>query len=242
MSLLPGGIRRAAARNRELATFKLTQQENRERALKAFSKLKKAYPDAKCSLGHRTPLELLVATILSAQCTDVRVNKVTPALFKRFKRPADYVDAPVKELQKYIQSCGFYKNKAKNIKGACAAMIEKHNGEVPDRLDELLELPGVGRKTANVILGTAFGVPGVVVDTHCGRIARRLGFTKNPDPVKVEQDLMKIWPQKHWSLFSHLMVFHGRAVCESRSPRCSECVLRELCPFPESREGRKIAK
>ena len=225
-----------------MATFKLTQQANRERALIVFKKLKKAYPDAKCSLGHRTPLELLVATILSAQCTDVRVNKVTPALFKRFKKPADYADAPVKELQKYIQSCGFYQTKSRSIMGACSVMIERHNGEVPDTLNELLELPGVGRKTANVILGTAFGVPGVVVDTHCGRIARRLGFTKNTDPVKVEQDLMKIWPEKHWSIFSHLMVYHGRGDCESRSPRCSECVLRNLCPFPESREGEKIAK
>lgn len=235
-------MRRSATRNRDLATFKLTQQAKRARALKVFNRLKKAYPDAKCSLGHRTPLELLVATILSAQCTDVRVNKVTPALFKRFKKPEDYADAPVKELQKHIQSCGFYQNKTKSIMGACSAMLEKHNGEVPDTLNELLKLPGVGRKTANVILGTAFGVPGVVVDTHCGRIARRLGFTKNTDPVKVEHDLMKIWPEKHWSLFSHLMVYHGRAVCESRSPKCSDCVLRELCPFPESREGKKIAK
>ena len=225
-----------------MAPFKLTQTANRERATKVFTKLKKAYPDAKCSLGHRTPLELLVATILSAQCTDVRVNKVTPVLFKRFKTPEDYANAPVKELQKYIQSCGFYQNKARNIVGACKGMLEKHDGKVPNTLNELVKLPGVGRKTANVILGTAYGVPGVVVDTHCGRIARRLGFTKNTDPVKVEHDLMKIWPEKHWSLFSHLMVFHGRAVCESRSPRCSECVLRELCPFPESREGIKIAK
>ena len=222
--------------------FKLTQAANRERASIVFKKLKKAYPDAKCSLEHRTPLELLVSTILSAQCTDVRVNKVTPALFKRFKTPEDYVNAPVAELQKYIQSCGFYKNKAKNIVGACKGMLEQHEGEVPNTLNELLKLPGVGRKTANVILGTAYGVPGVVVDTHCGRIARRLGFTKNTDPVKVEHDLMKIWAEEDWSLFSHLMVFHGRAVCESRSPRCSECVLSDRCPFPESREGMKIAK
>ncbi len=222
--------------------FKLTQTAKRERASIVFKKLKKAYPDAKCSLEHRTPLELLVSTILSAQCTDARVNKVTPALFKRFKTPEDYVNAPVSELQKYIQSCGFYKNKAKNIVGACKGMLENHEGEVPNTLDELLKLPGVGRKTANVILGTAYGVPGVVVDTHCGRIARRLGFTKQTDPVKVEHDLMKIWSEEDWSLFSHLMVFHGRAVCESRSPRCSECVLRQHCPFPESRDGKKIAK
>lgn len=225
-----------------MAAFKLTQHANRERALKVFRKLRKAYPGAKCSLGHRTPLELLVATILSAQCTDVRVNKVTPALFKRFKKPEDYAAAPSKELQKYIQSCGVYQNKARNIKGACSAMIERHGGEVPGTLDELLGLPGVGRKTANVILGTAFGVPGVVVDTHCGRIARRLGFTKNTDPTKVERDLMKIWAEKDWSLFSLLTVYHGRAACESRSPKCSTCVLQQLCPFPDSRDGKKIAK
>ena len=222
--------------------FKLTQTANRERASTVFKRLKKAYPDAKCSLEHRTPLELLVSTILSAQCTDARVNKVTPALFKRFKTPEDFVNAPISELQKYIQSCGFYKNKAKNIVGACKGMLENHEGEVPDTLNELLKLPGVGRKTANVILGTAYGVPGVVVDTHCGRIARRLGFTKQTDPVKVEHDLMKIWSEEDWSLCSHLMVFHGRAVCESRSPRCSECTLRQHCPFPESRDAKKIAK
>lgn len=222
--------------------FKLTQQANRERALRIFEKLKKDYPEAECSLDHRTPLQLLVATVLSAQCTDARVNKVTPALFKRFKGPEDYVDAPIEEVRKYIQSCGFYKNKAKNIVGACTAIIEQHGGKVPRTLDELVKLPGVGRKTANVILGTAFGIPGVVVDTHCGRIARRLGFTKETDPVKVEHALMKIWRKEDWSLYSHFMVFHGRAVCDSRSPKCSGCSLRALCPFPDTRDGKKIAK
>lgn len=222
--------------------FTLTQTANRERARAIYAELDKAYPEAECSLDHRTPLQLLVSTILSAQCTDARVNKITPALYKRFKNQQDFVDAPIEEVQKYIQSCGFYKNKAKNIVGACKRMLEKHGGEVPRTLDELLALPGVGRKTANVILGTAFGVPGVVVDTHCGRIARRLGFTKNTDPVKVEHDLMKIWRKEDWSLFSHFMVFHGRAVCDSRSPKCSHCPVREQCPFPESRDGKKIAK
>ena len=225
-----------------MAKFKLTQTANRGRAVGVFDGLKKEYPDAECSLDHRTPIELLVSTILSAQCTDERVNKETPALFRKYKTPADYAKAKPNELQTYIKSCGFYKNKAKNIVGAGKAMVERHGGEVPGTLEELVNLPGVGRKTANVILGTAFGVPGVVVDTHCGRIARRLGFTKNTDPVKVERDLMKIWRKEDWSLFSHLMVYHGRATCESRSPRCSECVIRGLCPFPETREGKKIAK
>ena len=222
--------------------FKLTQTANRERAAAIYAELDKAYPDAECSLDHHTPLELLISTILSAQCTDARVNMITPALFKRFPGPLDFVEAPIEEVRKYIQSCGFYKNKAKNIVGACEAMLERHGGEVPQTLDELVALPGVGRKTANVILGTAFGVPGVVVDTHCGRIARRLGFTKNTDPVKVEHDLMKIWRREDWSLFSHFMVFHGRAVCESRSPKCSTCSVYDLCPFPDTREGKKIAK
>ena len=222
--------------------FKLTQAANRERAKKVYKALRSEYPDAKCSLDHRTPLELMISTILSAQCTDARVNMVTPALFKRFKKPQDYVDAPLDEIKKHIQSCGFYHNKAKNIAGACRAIITEHGGEVPRTLDELVKLPGVGRKTANVILGTAYDTPGVVVDTHCGRISRRLGFTKNTDPVKVEHDLMKIWERENWSLFSHLMVYHGRATCDSRAPRCSECAVCDLCPFPETREGRKIAR
>ena len=222
--------------------FKLTQTANRERATTVFAELDQEYPDAKCSLNHRTPIELLVATVLSAQCTDERVNKETPALFKRYKTPADYAKADPKEMQVFIKSCGFYQNKTKNIIGAGKRMVEKHGGEVPQTLDELVELPGVGRKTANVILGTVFGIPGVVVDTHCGRIARRLGFTKNTDPVKVERDLMKIWRHEDWSLFSHFMVYHGRATCDARKPRCSECCVQHLCPFPETREGKKIAQ
>ena len=222
--------------------FKLTIGANRERAKKVFDLLKKDYPDAKCSLDHTNPLELLVATILSAQCTDARVNQETPALFKGFKTAADYAEKPIEELRGFIKSCGFYKNKAKNIQGAGRKMLVEHGGEVPQTLDELVALPGVGRKTANVILGTCFDTPGVVVDTHCGRIARRLGFTKNTDPVKVEKDLMKVWEKEHWTLFSHFMVYHGRAVCDSRSPKCSQCSVQELCPFPGTREGKKIAK
>lgn len=222
--------------------FKLTQTANRERSQSVFKKLLKEYPDAECSLDHRTPLELLVSTILSAQCTDERVNIVTKSLFKEFKTPEDYARRPIEQLEKAVQSCGFYRNKAKNISGAAQMIIEEYGGKVPGTQAELLELPGVGRKTANVILGTCFDTPGVVVDTHCGRIARRLGFTRNTDAVKVEHDLMKVWEQKNWSIFSHLMVFHGRAICQSRAPQCSRCTIRELCPFPETKEGKKIAK
>jgi endonuclease-3 len=225
-----------------MAEFKFTQKANRERAEKIFQLLRQEYPDAECSLDHSNPLELMIATILSAQCTDARVNKVTPSLFKRFKTPHDYLEVPVEEVEKYVQSCGFYRSKAKNITRACKVIAEKHGGEVPQTLDELTELAGVGRKTANVILGTCFDTPGVVVDTHCGRLTRRMGFTKNTDPVKVEKDLMKIWQHEHWSLFSHFMVFHGRAVCPARKPRCTECAIKDLCPFPETREGKKIAQ
>jgi endonuclease-3 len=225
-----------------VAKFKLTQTANRERARLVFEKLSEAYPDAKCSLDHVEPLELLIATILSAQCTDVRVNVVTKELFATFKSPEDYVSKPRKELEEIIHSCGFYRSKAKNIVGACQRILDEHGGEVPRTLDELVQLSGVGRKTANVILGDCFDTPGVVVDTHCGRIARRLGFTKKEDPTKVEFDLMKIWPREHWSLFSHFMVFHGRAVCESRAPKCSECKLCAICPFPDTREGRRIVR
>ncbi|MCH7960405.1 MAG: endonuclease III [Candidatus Hydrogenedentes bacterium] len=221
--------------------FKLTQAANRERAKEVFTLLDQEYPDAKCSLDHVDPLQLLVSTILSAQCTDERVNKVTPALFERFKTPEDYVNDPA-TLERMIKTCGFYRNKTKNIVAACRSMMDRHGGAVPGTLDELVALAGVGRKTANVILGTCFDTPGVVVDTHCGRIARRLGFTRNTDPAKVEQDLMKIWNPPDWSIFSHFMVFHGRAICQSRAPQCSRCPLRERCPFPETREGKKIAQ
>lgn len=225
-----------------MTKIKTTISANKIRAVEVYNRLDREYPDAKCSLDHETPLQLIVATILSAQCTDARVNKVTPALFERFKTAQDYVDAPLKEIEGYVKTCGFYRNKAKNIQGMARALVTKHGGEVPGTLEDLTALDGVGRKTANVVLGTCFDVPGVVVDTHCGRIARRLGFTKNTDPVKVEHDLMKVWPKEHWSLFSHFMVFHGRATCVARSPECSKCCVADLCPFPETREGKKIAK
>lgn len=225
-----------------MARFKLTQAANRERAGTVFERLHKEYPDAQCSLDYETPLELLVATILAAQCTDVRVNEVTKTLFRRFRKATDYIASSDAELEEAIRSCGFYRNKAKSIRRACAAVDERFGGRVPGTMDELLELDGVGRKTANVLLSECFGVEGIVVDTHCGRLARRLGFTKNNDPVKVEKDLMKIVPRERWALFSHCLVFHGRAVCHARGPKCSTCVVNELCPFPSSAQGRKIAK
>jgi endonuclease III len=214
----------------------------RERAMAVYGIMRETYPEVRCSLDHYDPLQLLIATILAAQCTDERVNKVTPALFRRYPDAPAFAAADEAELSALIHSCGFFQTKARNIRRACAKITEWHGGRVPGTMDELLELDGVGRKTANVILGECFGVQGVVVDTHCGRLARRLGFTRAEDPAKVERDLMKVWPPDSWTLFSHCLVFHGRAVCMARSPRCSACPVRELCPFPDSREGRKIAK
>ncbi len=212
------------------------------RAAEVFMRLVARYPGAQCSLDHRDPLQLLVATILAAQCTDARVNQVTPALFRKYLTPEDYVRAPEGALEEVIRRCGFYRMKAKNIRGACATILERFGGKVPQTMDELLQLDGVGRKTANVLLGACFNTPGVVVDTHCMRITRRLGFTKSKDPKKIELDLMKIWPQEKWSLWSHLTVFHGRDLCTARAPQCSQCPVRELCPFPETKEGKRIGK
>jgi endonuclease III len=192
--------------------------------------LAKLYPDAHCALEHRTPLQLLVATILSAQCTDARVNLVTPALFARFPDAAAFAGADRRELERFIKSTGFYKAKAKNIQGCCRRLVERHGGEVPDTLDELVKLPGVGRKTANVVLGDAFGVPGITVDTHVGRLSRRLGLTGHTDPTQVEQDLMRLLPKKDWTPFSHRMIFHGRRVCHARKPDCEGCALAKICP------------
>ncbi len=202
----------------------------RKRALEVYERLVATYPEAKCSLDHRNPLELMVATILSAQCTDARVNIVTKTLFKEFKTARDYAEKPREILEKHIQSCGFYRQKAKHIANACKVIVDTHGGKVPGTIGELTKLDGVGRKTANVILGTCFDTPGVVVDTHCKRLANRLGFTKQQDPTKIEHDLMKLWPREVWSLFSHLMVFHGRGACVARTPRCGECPVSGLCP------------
>ncbi|MBM3290512.1 MAG: endonuclease III [Candidatus Hydrogenedentes bacterium] len=220
----------------------MTQSANRERAGRVLEILRAHYPDAACSLDYKDPLQLLVSTILAAQCTDERVNIVTKTLFKKFKKPQDYLDVPVEELENAIHSCGFYRQKAKSIRNACAKIIERYGGKVPGTMDELLTLDGVGRKTANVVLGSCFGVPGVIVDTHCTRLANRLGFTKSDDPKTIERDLMKILPRPDWTIFSHCMVFHGRAVCNARAPLCSQCPVRAHCPFPATPQGKKSAK
>jgi endonuclease-3 len=193
--------------------------------------LKKTYPDAKCSLDHSTPLELLVATILSAQCTDDRVNIVTKDLFRKYRSAKGYATVPQEKLEKEIQSTGFYRNKAKSLRGMAQSLLDKHGGKVPASMEELTDLAGVGRKTANVVLGNAFGQNvGVVVDTHVARLSQRLGLTDHEDPVKIEQDLMKIVPQNDWTLWSHLLIHHGRAICQARKPKCEECPLLPHCP------------
>jgi len=202
----------------------------RRRAKRVVAALAKLYPDAHCALDHETPLQLLVATILSAQCTDVRVNMVTPALFLRFKTAADYAEAKPAELERMIASTGFFRNKAKNIIACCTMLVQQHGGDVPDSMDQLVVLPGVGRKTANVVLGNAFGIPGITVDTHVGRLSRRLGLTVHEDPVKVESDLMSLLSPEDWTMVSHRLIFHGRQVCFARKPNCSECSMRTFCP------------
>ena len=193
--------------------------------------LKKHYPDAHCALNHKNAFELICATVLSAQCTDKRVNMVTPNLFKKFPDPESLSKATLSQIETMIKSTGFYKNKALSLKELAKALVQKHGGQVPQTMDELISLRGVGRKTANVILGTAFGKNvGVVVDTHVGRLSRRLGLTENKDPVKVEKDLMKIVPKKDWTLISHLLIEHGRGLCPARVPKCADCFLRFECP------------
>jgi endonuclease-3 len=201
------------------------------RTQKIISVLKRTYPNAHCELDFSNPLELLIATILSAQCTDKRVNLVTAELFKKYRHAKDFADADVSELEQDIRSTGFYKNKAKNIKACCAALVEKFGGEVPRTMDELHALAGVGRKTANVVLGNAFGINvGVVVDTHVTRLSARLGLTNETDAVKIEQVLMKLVPQDEWTLFSHWLIWHGRRRCAARKPDCEPCELKTLCP------------
>jgi endonuclease-3 len=200
-------------------------------ALEVFARLKREYPDARTELDSETPLQLLVATILSAQCTDKRVNMVTPTLFRTFPTAASLADAPPEKLEEIIKSTGFFRNKTKSLIGLGKALVERHNGEVPDSMDALVKLPGVGRKTANVVLGNAFGKnEGIVVDTHVARLSLRLGFTKEVDPVGIEQDLMPLFPREDWALLSHLLIFHGRRVCEARRPKCEICVLNDICP------------
>ena len=202
------------------------------RADKIRKMLQKIYPEVKTQLLHRSPFELLVATILSAQCTDKQVNQVTPLLFKRFRTPADFARAPLGAIERLIRPTGFFHNKARNIKSCAKAVLEKHNGEVPQSIAELVKLPGVGRKTANVVLGAAFGIPGVVVDTHVARISQRLGLTTNKDATKIEFDLMKILPRRAWNDFSLQLIFFGREICLARKPKCPVCPLKRLCPWP----------
>ena len=195
-----------------------------------LEKLDEAYPDATCALKHRNPFQLLVSTILSAQCTDVRVNEVTPALFKKYPTPEAFAYANPAELEQEIRSTGFFRNKTKSIIGASKKIVEELHGEVPKAMDVILTLPGVARKTANVVLGTGFGIAsGVVVDTHVQRVSGRLDLTKNTDPKKIEQDLMKVIPEERWILFSHQLIWHGRRVCQARKPRCIECNLERIC-------------
>jgi endonuclease-3 len=203
----------------------------KQRALEILVRLKRLYPDAACTLNYQTPVQLLVATILSAQCTDERVNKVTPALFKRFPDALSLATADLEELQALVRSTGFYRNKAKNIKAACSMIEEKFGGKVPKRMEELLELPGVARKTANVVLANAFGINmGVTVDTHVKRLSQRLGLTEQTDPVRIERDLMLLLPQPDWENWSIRLIYHGRAVCTARNPTCYDCKLSDLCP------------
>ncbi len=205
--------------------------KKQERALEIASRLKRMYPKAKCSLDYTTPFELLIATILSAQSTDVRVNIVTKSLFRKYPGPAAFAAANQVEMERDVKQTGFFRNKAKAVIAAAKAIMERHGGEVPRTIEELTALPGVGRKTANVVLGNAFKIAvGIVVDTHVARVSGRLGLTANSDPEKIEQDLMKLIPQKEWTVFSHRLIYHGRQVCVARKPRCAECNLNDVCP------------
>ncbi len=205
--------------------------DERARVAKILAVLEELYPDVHCELDFKTPLELLIATILSAQCTDARVNMVTPALFKKYRTAKAYAEADPAELEQMIRSTGFYRNKTKSIIGAGRVLVEKFGGQVPKTMDELIQVPGAARKTSNVVLGTAYGIPaGVVVDTHVGRLSRRLGLTKQDDPVKVEQELMQKLPREQWINGAHRIIWHGRRVCDAKAPRCNECKLAPLCP------------
>ena len=209
---------------------KIDKAKAAERIRKIFPVLRKTYPKARIALKHSNPLELLVSTILSAQCTDVRVNMVTKNLFKKYTSAKDWAKADVKQIESDIRSTGFFRNKAANIKGACTKVIEEFDGKIPSTMEEILTLPGVGRKTANCVLGNAYGVPGVVCDTHVIRLSRRLGLSPNSDPVKLEFDIAEIVPRKNWLLFSDLLIFHGRNICKARKPDCVNCPIAKYCP------------
>lgn len=214
-----------------MARESLSSKQARAKAI--VKKLKKAYPDSKCSLFYNSPFQLLIATMLSAQCTDERVNKVVPILFSYLATPEDFLAADIKKIEELIHSTGFYKNKAKNIKACCQVLVDKYQSKLPQTVEELSSLAGVGRKTANVVLGTAFGVPAMVVDTHVSRLSNRMGFCKGSNAVKLEQELMKIIEKKDWVIFTHLIIDHGRAICPARTPKCEECFLTKECPKKE---------
>lgn len=208
-----------------------SNEAREKRAGKIILALKRVYPDAYCELNHANPVQLLVATILSAQCTDKRVNMVTAELFKSYRTAQDFADAPLADLEQAVRSTGFYRNKAKNIQACCRKLVERHGGEVPRTMEELTALDGAGRKTANVVLGNAFGINvGVVVDTHVSRLSQRLGLTKKTSPERIEQALMKLVPRELWAQFSHWLIWHGRRRCDARKPDCGGCELKELCP------------
>ena len=210
----------------------------RERMREVLARLKRAYPDAHIELHFRTPLQLAVATILSAQCTDKRVNEVTPALFRRYRTARAYAEAEPDELKAIIKPTGFFNNKTRSIQAMARALVERHGGRMPRTMAELSALHGIGRKTANVILGNAFGIPGMVVDTHVRRVSLRLGFTRRTDPVKIELDLQKVIPEAEWTLASHLFIFHGRRCCTARKPACERCPVEDLCPSSRLRNRR----
>jgi len=208
-----------------------------------IKRLKKEHPNPAVALRYRNPFELLVAVILSAQCTDVRVNQVTGMLFKKYKRPEDYLAVSQEELENDIRPTGFFRNKAKNIRALCEKLIEEHSGSVPNSMDELVKLPGVGRKTANCVLGEAYNIPsGIVVDTHVTRLANRLGLTQQKDAVKIEKDLMEQVPKKHWIQFGNWLIHHGRQICHARKPRCTSCVLADICPSADEFISKGIVK
>lgn len=205
---------------------------NKEAAIKIINILKDTYPDAKCSLDFTTPFEMLIAVILSAQCTDERVNKTTPAIFSKYSTPEDFDKMPLETLEELIHPCGFYKNKARNIKLTAKKIINEFNSEVPDNMEDLLSLPGVGRKTANVVMLEAFNKPqGIAVDTHAKRISNRIGFSSEESPEKIEQDLLKLFPYEYWKDVNHILIYHGRAICTARSPKCDSCPIKAYCKF-----------
>ncbi len=221
-------------------TAKLRKNSGNQNAQAIYRILTKRYPNVRCELDFKNPLQLLIATVLSAQCTDKRVNAVTPALFKRYKTATDFAGANLRELQGIIKSTGFYRAKAKNIKGLAIKIVTEYNGKVPNKLEELIKLPGVGRKTANVVLGHAFDTPGITVDTHFGRLSRRFGWTKETDPVKVEFAVQKLIPEREWTNLSQRRIWHGRRICHARKPACGACPLAELCPSFGIGESDKI--